>query len=492
MDFDCPTKPASYSLSTLAPDQAYSSSDEANEGDGSDEDGSFASSTESEEQLRWKPAKTIPMAYHNVYSNLTPDRSTNIKLPQAGRYRVEELPIAFSVETGVSYLSAQPCPVEAWVGGLPTSNRPLQTGVVDTGGPSIIAKCLVPLDYTILESPLKTIFGGIGNSKTLADGYVVLLVHLPNSAALSGDERSARIAKLWIEFQVVDDCPAGYLIGVDAIAAYKMSIDYPKLSITLNAFDPKIKIPISDDNKYTSQRIDPRIYAAEAVQIRPYSEIFVPMRYTQFDRRTNLLVTPVRHANIAEGTYASCSYAVMASDTSHLLMINPSPRPVKIAKEDIVGMYEPFTINTPFCYYGGTNSLAMPFMPGSTAPIPDVTLPGNVEQMRANPVRQTEGLATTIWTPPEAMLGDGKIGDDNIKITLGLDDPDLTWHDGIDVPIDPFGLENEFKESGPLQPRDDVTESTSEDEGVKDDGAKVEWEEEPPETLSRTEKDRGR
>lgn len=72
---------------------------------------------------------------------------------------------------------------------------------------------------------------------------------------------------MWIEFQVVEECPAGFLIGIDVISAYKMTIYYPKLSITVNAFEPPIKIPISTGAKYTTKKVDPRIYAAEAVRI---------------------------------------------------------------------------------------------------------------------------------------------------------------------------------------------------------------------------------
>jgi hypothetical protein len=52
-----------------------------------------------------------------------------------------------------------------------------------------------------------------------------------------------------------------------------------------------------------------------------------------------------------------------------------------------------------------------------------------------------------ITTPPDPMR-EGPLKD--VVPTLGLDDPELTWHDGLDVPIDPFGLENEFKEKGPI------------------------------------------
>jgi hypothetical protein len=120
-----------------------------------------------------------------------------------------------------------------------------------------------------------------------------------------------------------------------------------------------IRIPIATENKYSAKRVDPRIYTAESVTIRPYSEVWVPVKFSPIDNAADLFVTPVRHANIAEGTYATCSYAIMAHDTSHLVMVNPSPRPVKIAKGESVGMFEPLPPNTPCCFYGAAASTAL-------------------------------------------------------------------------------------------------------------------------------------
>jgi hypothetical protein len=52
---------------------------------------------------------------------------------------------------------------------------------------------------------MQPVFATIGNGRTLAAGYVVLPVHFPNAAALSGDERSGTVVKIWVEFQVVED-----------------------------------------------------------------------------------------------------------------------------------------------------------------------------------------------------------------------------------------------------------------------------------------------
>jgi hypothetical protein len=453
MDFDCPTRPASYSLSAALQDQ-WHSSDGAEPNSDSDPDSSGSSTDsdgtpEPQDGRRWRPAKDITRTYHNVYSTAIPDETKEIKLPNASHLRIEELPVAFSVGTGVSYLSAQPCPVKAWVGVQPSASRPLSTGVVDSGGPSIIARRLVPNSYTILGSPMKPVFARIGNSKTPACGYVVLPLHLPNTAALSGDERSAWVAKMWVEFQVVEECPAGFLVGVDSISAYKMAIDYQKSVVHLNSFDPPLKIPITDGARFSPKHIDPRIYAAEPINIRPYSEVWVPVRFTALREQTHLFVTPVRHANVAEGTYATCSYAVMASDTSHLLMVNPSPRPVRIRRDDLVGMYEPFTPNSPFSFFGAT----------STGVFQPATLPTT-----PNPAPAACALSTTarLDVPGNTVSSHfGNVDDKKIPLfdgplrdvapTLGLDDPDLSWHDGVDVPIDPFGLMNEFRDTGPLQ-----------------------------------------
>ena len=445
MDFDCPSRPSSYNITAALDDQWHSSSENADASgqDGESEESSTEESDDGQPKRGWKTTKDIPMTYHNVFSN-SPIDAAEMKLPRASHYRVEELPIAFSVGTRVSYLSAQPCPVKAWIGESPASNRSLQTGVVDSGGPSIIDRKMVPRSYTVMESPLKPVFGGIGSSRTPTRGYVVLPVYLPNAAAMSGDDRKARVAKLWIEFQVVDQCPAGFLIGVDAISAYKMAIDYPKLCVTLNAYDPPVRVPITDSGRYSTRRVDPRIFLAEPVRMRPFSEVWVPVRFTATDGQSDLLVTPVRHANVAEGTYASCSYAIISNDTSHLLMINPSPRPVKLGKDEIIGMFEPFSPNTPFSYFGAV--AAAPTVMTGVAP---TTVNPTVGLRDAVQMGTSSGITHTFHTAGqqvETPLSDGPLKD----IVSTLDDPELTWHDGLDVPIDPFGLENEFRDTGPL------------------------------------------
>jgi hypothetical protein len=200
MDFNCPSRPSSYSVSTTYDEQWHSSSDDADASDVGESSTPHSVSSGSDDHnvdgRRWRNPERLPTTYHNVYSNNANAEKPSLKLPKAAQYRIEELPIAFSVGTGVSYLSAQPCPVKAWVGVPPSASRVLTDGVADSGGPSIIDRRLVPRSYTILESPMKPVFSTIGNGQTLTSGYVVLPVHFPNAAALSGDERSGTVVKL--------------------------------------------------------------------------------------------------------------------------------------------------------------------------------------------------------------------------------------------------------------------------------------------------------
>jgi hypothetical protein len=449
MDYDCPLRPASYNLTTMTTDQMGSSSDddadvEMQEASSSSASESSPSSDNNEEKgAGWRPSKARNMIYHNVYTDVSPGKSEQLTIPRASQYRIEEMPMAFSVGTGVSYLSAQPCPIKACVGVQPEANQPLQDGVTDTGASCIIDEKMVPPRFPIMKSPLKPVFQSIGNGQTPVKGYVVLPVHLPNAAAMSGDDRHARVAKIWMEFQVVENCPARFLIGMDALKAYKWSIDLPSMTITLKGYNPPIKIPITETKCFTTKKVDPRVFAAEAINIQPYHELWIPVRFKVTDNYSDLMVTPVRYANVAEGTYATCSYAIMSKDTNHLLMINPTERPFQIKKDEVVGMFEPVVANTPFAYFSSSVSNISP------SPPPPMALSSNTTTtipMSSVPIVVPD-LNTTNWESKAETTTD--IFPD-ITQSLGLNDPHLTWRDRVGVPIDPFGLENEFKETGPL------------------------------------------
>jgi len=71
MDFDSPSRPASYSVSTTYNEQWHSSSDDA---DSSNDNGlsSHSTSTDSDsdhDRRTWRSPKDVVGTYHNVYSN---------------------------------------------------------------------------------------------------------------------------------------------------------------------------------------------------------------------------------------------------------------------------------------------------------------------------------------------------------------------------------------------------------------------------------------
>jgi hypothetical protein len=146
-------------------------------------------------------------------------------LPQAEKFAVQQVPQSETVGSGVSYLSTEPCPVKAWVGTKPHSDTLLFSGVADSGGPSIIQRDLIPKQYEILPSPCNPKFQGIGNSTMDVQGYIVLPMYLPNAAAIAGDAPEARVLCLPVEFQVVEQVTAGFLIGREALKTYKAIIN---------------------------------------------------------------------------------------------------------------------------------------------------------------------------------------------------------------------------------------------------------------------------
>jgi hypothetical protein len=201
--------------------------------------------------------------YSNGHRTLKP--CSYMMLPQAEKFAIQEVPASEAVGTGVSYLSVEPCPVKAWVGMKPHSDAPLSSGVADSGGPSIIRRDLVPKHHKILPSPCNPKFHGIGNNTMDVQGYVVLPMYFPNTAAISGDTPEARVLCLPVEFQVVEQVAAGFLIGRDALKAYKAIIDEELGQIVFPTYSPPFYVPITETSHEEAQEMDARVFAAESV-----------------------------------------------------------------------------------------------------------------------------------------------------------------------------------------------------------------------------------
>ena len=211
-------------------------------------------------------------------------------------------------------------------------------------------------------------FSGIGKSATKTQGFVLLPVYLPNTSTLSGDKRNAQVLLLWVEFQVVNECKTGFLIGRDATKAYKITIDESSRSITIRTKDSKdtktkkdskdkdkdkaiFRIPISENDRFGKRRHDARVLLTQDVNVKPQQEIWLPIRFKRFNDNSSLLFTPNRIVNNEDQTYGSACYSVCSDNTNRLLFLNASDRPIKLPKGRLLGTVEPIQPNTPMSYF---------------------------------------------------------------------------------------------------------------------------------------------
>jgi len=62
--------------------------------------------------------------------------------------------------------------------------------------------------------------------------------------------KNGRVVKFDVKFQVVEQCPPGFLLGIDAMRAYKMVIDTTRGHISTETFSPPVRVPIVGPNRY--------------------------------------------------------------------------------------------------------------------------------------------------------------------------------------------------------------------------------------------------
>src|SRR5437667_11547637 len=163
----------------------------------------------------------------------------------------------------------------------------------------------------------------------------------------------------------------------------------------------------------TKTKTDSRVHAAERAILKPHSEEWVPIDFT----RTidgDLFVSPVRKPTMAEGAYAACSYSIISETTTHLLFINPTNRPVKIAQGEIIATAEPFKPNTR-CSYFGTPALLSSILGLSTVPISTYNRP-----ITGNPLSTSVSLSEP---QPQHKIGQKMVGAPDITPDIM---PDIT------------------------------------------------------------------
>jgi len=294
-------------------------------------------------------------------------RSTD-PIPLEGNYTIVEILKADIMGKGISYLSAEPCPIRATLGKPPSEENPCISGAADSGGASIIRRDSIPDGYQTFESPMAPSFSGIGKSSMKALGFVTLSVYLPNTATLSGDKRNAQVLLLWVEFQIVENCKTAFLIGRDAIKAYKFTIDEPLKSIIIrptNAQEKRkkdnktiFKIPISDNDRFGKRCHDAQVLLVKDVNIKPREEVWLPIRFKRFNDNSSLLFTPNHITNNEEQTHGSSCYSLFSDSTNRLLFLNTSDKPIKLPKGKLLGTVKPIQPNTLMSYFNDDTSVS--------------------------------------------------------------------------------------------------------------------------------------
>jgi hypothetical protein len=107
----------------------------------------------------------------------------------------------------------------------------------DTCGPTIISRHLpVPDNYSILQSPLSPSLKGISAATIKTQEYVVIPLYFHDLSTMNGNCSLGRIVKITVEFQVVEQCDAGFLLGIDTMCKYKMVVNAVHNYIHIESF----------------------------------------------------------------------------------------------------------------------------------------------------------------------------------------------------------------------------------------------------------------
>jgi hypothetical protein len=195
-DYQCPQQSQTPNYSVLAVDQ------EAH--------GPVSDSTSSSHISEDESSAATALSFHNVPASQFANGFSNgirriehaeVKLAGVDKFTVDEIPQVSHIDTGVSYLTTELCPIKAWIGETPSSDTPLKPGVADSGSPaSVIDRNMLIDNAEFRQAPINPIFQGLSKNRTTTEDYVVMPAYLPSAAAMAGDTRKARIVKIMVEF----------------------------------------------------------------------------------------------------------------------------------------------------------------------------------------------------------------------------------------------------------------------------------------------------
>ena len=94
--------------------------------------------------------------------------------------------------------------------------------------------------------------------------------------------------------------------------------------------------------------MDPHVFAAESCVVPPYSDHWMPFTWNiPDDCNFDLFTSPIPRPATTEEVYASALYSILSKDSDHMNIVNPSPRPAKFYKGEVIATVNPFAANTP-------------------------------------------------------------------------------------------------------------------------------------------------
>src|SRR5947207_3567082 len=105
------------------------------------------------------------------------------------------------------------------------SNISLFSEIVNSKDSSIIQRNLISQQYKILLSSYNLKFHNIENITINMQDYIILPIYFSNIIIISKNALKIRILCLSIEFQVIEQVVAGFLIERDVLKVYKIIID---------------------------------------------------------------------------------------------------------------------------------------------------------------------------------------------------------------------------------------------------------------------------
>ena len=98
--------------------------------------------------------------------------------------------------------------------------------------------------------------------------------------------------------------------------------------------------------------MNPHVFAVESCVIAPYDDHWMPFTWNIPNNCSyDLFASPIRRPiTTAEGIYTSALYSILSKSSDHINIINPSSRPIKFHKGEVIATVSPFAANTRYSY----------------------------------------------------------------------------------------------------------------------------------------------